>query len=430
MFAPSEKLIAAGNDITRRRTTTVTMISARRSRSITLVIALLAFVSLGLPDGALGVAWPSIRATFSLSLSQLGTLLTGSMLGYLFTSAISGRLVAAVGVGRLLTLSTALMAASAAGYALAPAWGVMLACAVGAGLGSGAIDAGLNIYAAHHFSPKAVNWMHATFGFGAAAGPLLLTALITAGQSWRWGYAIIAALMAALGLTFLATQRAWADDSADAGASQHPDQPHADKRATTLELLRRPRIAAGILLFFIHTGLEFTTAQWAYSYLTQFRDVPAAIAGTAVGLFWASLTVGRIVLGGLTTWVAPHHVLRGAFCFAPPAAVCIGWRGHYAINIVGLMGMGFTLAPIFPLMISVTPLRVGKRDASHAIGFQIAAAALGGAGLPALAGVIAKHQGLEVIGPYLFVIACVLLAMHEAVLHMARPKDAESRPAR
>ena len=37
-----------------------------------LVIALLAFVSLGLPDGVLGVAWPSIRATFALPLSELG----------------------------------------------------------------------------------------------------------------------------------------------------------------------------------------------------------------------------------------------------------------------------------------------------------------------------------------------------------------------
>ncbi len=392
-----------------------------KSRFITLLVALLAFVSLGLPDGALGVAWPSIRATFSLSLSQLGTLLTAGMLGYLLASTISGRLVAMLGVGHLLTCSTALMAVSATGYAVSPAWWTMLMCAVGAGLGSGAIDAGLNAYAAHHFTPRAVNWMHATFGFGAAAGPLLMTALITRDASWRWGYAIIAALMAALTLTFLATHRVWTDDPANADAPPpDPDERLQSQPTTTRDLLRQPRIWAGIVLFFVYTGLEFSTAQWAYSYLTQFRGVPAAIAGTAVGLFWASLTAGRIVLGGLTTWVAPQRVLRSAFCFAPFAAVCIGWRGSHAINIVGLMLMGFTLAPIFPLMIFVTPQRVGKRDASHAVGFQIAAAALGGAALPALAGVIAKHHGLEIIGPFLFIVACVLLALHEAVLRMTR----------
>jgi hypothetical protein len=41
-------------------------------------IALLAFVSLGLPDGVLGVAWPSMRPSFELPMSQLGVVLTAA----------------------------------------------------------------------------------------------------------------------------------------------------------------------------------------------------------------------------------------------------------------------------------------------------------------------------------------------------------------
>jgi len=396
-----------------------------KSRPITVIVAILAFVSLGLPDGALGVAWPSIRGTFGLPLSQLGTLLTASMCGYLFASFISGRLVGGIGVGHLLTLSTGLMAASGAGYALSPAWWTMLACGVGAGLGSGAIDAGLNAYAAHHFSPRVTNWMHATFGLGATTGPLLMTALITRGESWRWGYGIIAVLMTALATTFLVTHRAW-DDGDDAGTGPSDETP--DAPTPFGQLLRRPRVLAGIALFFLYTGLEFATAQWAYSYLTQARGVRAAIAGTAVGLFWGSLTVGRIVLGGLTTWVPPQRVLRVAFCVAPLAAVCIAVPGHYVINILGLALMGFTLAPIFPLMISVTPHRVGKHDASQAVGFQIAAAALGGAALPALAGILARRYGLDIIGPYLLAAACALLVLHECVARLARAVTSPTPP--
>jgi fucose permease len=395
--------------------------TASKSRPITVVVAILAFVSLGLPDGALGVAWPSIRATFGLSLSQLGTLLTAAMLGYLAASATSGRSVQLLGVGHLLTLSTALMAVSAAGYALAPAWWVMVGCAVGAGLGSGAIDAGLNAYAAHHFSPRVTNWMHATFGLGATTGPLLMTALITRGASWRWGYAIIAVVMTALAATFLLTHRAWGNGN-DGGAIDAHERDPADAPAR-VHPLRRLRVWAGVALFFVYTGLEFSAAQWAFSYLTQSRGVAMALAGTAVGLFWGSLTAGRIVLGGLTAWVSHGLILRCTVAFAPVAALCIAWRGaHATINIAGLMLMGFTLAPIFPLMISATPRRVGPRDAAHAVGYQIAAAALGGAALPALAGVIAKAHGLEVIGPYLIAVACVLLVLHETVLRLA-PAD-------
>ncbi len=65
---------------------------------------------------------------------------------------------------------------------------------------------------------------------------------------------------------------------------------------------------------------------------------------------------------------------------------------------------------------------MGKRDASHVIGYQIAAAALGAAGGPALAGILAKRYGLEVIGPYLFVTAVVLLALHETVTTKMRAR--------
>lgn len=39
-------------------------------------LAYIAFISLGMPDGLLGVAWPSIRADFSIPLDALGMLLT------------------------------------------------------------------------------------------------------------------------------------------------------------------------------------------------------------------------------------------------------------------------------------------------------------------------------------------------------------------
>lgn len=40
-----------------------------------LALACLAFVSIGLPDGLLGVAWPSMRASFGRDLDALGAIL-------------------------------------------------------------------------------------------------------------------------------------------------------------------------------------------------------------------------------------------------------------------------------------------------------------------------------------------------------------------
>src|SRR5262245_31103913 len=118
------------------------------SGAMLLFVAFLAFASLGLPDGVLGVAWPSVRRAFDVPVSGLGTLLAALMAGYLASSFGSGTLVARLGIGSVLLWSSALTAASAAGYALAPAWSTMIAAGVVMGVGAGGIDAGINAYAA------------------------------------------------------------------------------------------------------------------------------------------------------------------------------------------------------------------------------------------------------------------------------------------
>ena len=57
---------------------------------VTLALALLAFVALGLPDGVLGVAWPSIRDELELPLDALGALLIAATVGYVVSSFSSG----------------------------------------------------------------------------------------------------------------------------------------------------------------------------------------------------------------------------------------------------------------------------------------------------------------------------------------------------
>src|SRR5687767_6435731 len=181
----------------------------RGPRTALILIAFLAFISLGLPDGVLGVAWPSVAATFRIPLSHLGILLAASTCGYLVSSFNSGGVVQRIGVGRTLLLSSALMSCAAAGYALAPLWPAMALVGLFAGLGSGAIDAALNAYAARHFSARLVNWLHAFYGVGATLGPLLMTAVLSSGNSWRWGYGIIAAVLGVMSLCFLLTLRLW-----------------------------------------------------------------------------------------------------------------------------------------------------------------------------------------------------------------------------
>ena len=79
--------------------------AGQRTSLTLLILVFVGFISLGLPDGLLGVAWPSIRQTFGLPLDALGALFLTTVCGYLAASLTSGWVVQRIGVGLLLALS-------------------------------------------------------------------------------------------------------------------------------------------------------------------------------------------------------------------------------------------------------------------------------------------------------------------------------------
>ena len=381
-----------------------------------LVIAIVAFVSLGLPDGVLGVAWPSIRQSFGLPPSQLGSLLASAMMGYLLATFSSGAVVAWLGVGRLLLWSSVLMVANSLVYALAPAWSVMVGAGVLAGLGAGAIDAGINAFAAARFSPRLVSWLHASYGVGAMLGPLPMTGVLTSGLGWRWGYAIIGLLLAAMAVCFLSTIRLWQMNRSESGSPDDPREPVAP----LLDTLALPRVWLNIALFFIYTGLEVGAGQWAYSLFTEARGVAPGAAGVWLALYWGGLTAGRIVSGAVASRIPADRLLRVATSGALLGTLLIWWDPGMSAGFLGLVTLGFGLAPIYPTLIADTPARLGRAHATSAIGLQVAAAYLGTAFVPGVIGVLAAHAGLEMIGPCLVGAAAILLLLREATRRIGR----------
>jgi fucose permease len=353
-----------------------------------------------------GVAWPSIRTEFGLSLDALGALTITGTIGYLVSSFTSGRVLAGIGVGWLLVLSCLATAISLLGYGAAPFWGVMVGLGLLAGLGAGAIDAGLNTYAAENFSPRTVNWLHASFGLGAAIGPILMSSVIGAGQSWRVGYLIVGVAQLVLSSLFTLTRNRW-----HARIEEGQAEPVAG--ASMGRTLALPSVWLSILLFFLYTGLEVSAGLWLYTLLTEARGVPPPEAGAWVSVYWGSLTVGRLVSGALVARIRVRTLLQ--LCMlAAIVGVALLWLNFAPwLSWLGVALLGMSLAPMFPSFISLTPERMGPAHSANTIGFQIAAAMLGGAALVSAFGLIADRFGLETLGPFLLITAILLMVMFE-----------------
>ncbi len=183
--------------------------SSTHRPAVLLVICYIGFVSLGLPDTPIGVAWPSIRKTFGLQHSDISWLFFGAGTTYILSSFFAGRLLKWMHVGTLLAGSSALVALANFDYSLARAWSFFALGGMLHGLGSGAIDAALNHYVASHFSARHMNWLHACYSLGAMLGPLVMTAMLAWTGSWRSGYLVVAITLLVLSLLFTATRNQW-----------------------------------------------------------------------------------------------------------------------------------------------------------------------------------------------------------------------------
>ncbi|TQJ21661.1 fucose permease [Micromonospora sp. A202] len=386
-----------------------------RPHASLLLLAYLAFVSLGLPDGLLGVAWPSIRGDFGVPTEAVGWVLTAGTVGYLTSSVLAGFTLARVGVGALLAGSTVLASLALTGYSVSPVLAVLVGCALLLGLGSGAVDSGLNAYAAGAFGPRHMNWLHAFFGLGVAIGPLIMTAVLSGGLAWRWGYGIVAGAQILLAIAFALTVRAWqrrvpaSTEAADATPAEIPAVVRLPVRAT----LRMPAVWSGTVAFALYVAIEVSAGLWAFLLLTEGRGLSAAVAGGCVSAYWGSLFIGRVVQGVVAERLGAGLVLRASLAGMAVGALLIAVPGPAVLAVAGLVVVGFAAAPVFPLLTLTTADRVGAAHADRAIGLQIGASGIGAALVPAGLGVLIGNTSVQVLGSALLVLALALIVLYE-----------------
>jgi fucose permease len=377
------------------------------------VLSGLAFISLGLPDGLLGVAWPSIRTFFGLELDAIGALLVATTAGYVTSSFSSGRLLGHLNVGAVLALSCALTAGALLGYAAAPAWPLVIASGVVLGLGSGAVDSSLNTYAATQHGPRTLNWLHACYGVGAASGPLVMTAVLSMALPWQRGYNIVGLSQLLLAAGFAATFHWWQRADVSAAAREH-------ERSTTIPAtLRLAGARLGIAAFVVYAGVEGSMGIWTYTLLTEARGVAPAEAGGVVSLFWGSLTGGRLLAAAGGARLRPRQMLTLSLSGVVCGTALVWLNLATIVTYTGIVLAGCACGPIFPMLVATTPARVGPSHAANAVGFQIAAAALGLALLPGAIGVAADAFGIELIAVLFLVLASLLMIVYELLDHVA-----------
>ena len=375
-------------------------------------IGFLGFVALGTPVAALGVAWAQMQRSFEVTLESLGLVMVALLLGRVLVSVYSGYLASRMGVGNYLLAGCLLMLAGFAGVALAPGLSTLIVLHTLLGVGVTVLNTGINIHAASNYSGGRMNLLHTGYGLGSALSPLVVTLVVFhLDLDWRWSY--VAFFIPQLGLTLLLarTRESWTLNGKP--ASGEPVQPLRSS-------LRLAPAWFGMLLFFLHGGMQHGTGALGNSLMIDGRGIAPEQAGLWISVFWAGLTFGRVLTGVLVERIGNNRFMRVSMLLTVVGTALFQSNLGESLTFAGIALMGLTLAPVLPLLLADTPRRVGAAHSPNIVGLQIGSSGIGIAILPALMAVVADRVGLETIGVGLLLIALLSFLVHEGLLALER----------
>ncbi|SEM03691.1 Fucose permease [Paenibacillus sp. cl141a] len=388
-----------------------------------LLIIYLAFISLGLPDSLLGVAWPAMQPDIGAAFESAGVLSMMVTGGTIVSSLVSGSLVERFGTGIVTLISCLLTASALLGFSFAPSLFWLILLAIPLGLGAGAVDAGLNNYVANHYKAHHMSWLHCFWGVGATLGPIIMSYSMGTGNAWRDGYYTVSILQFVLVFILLLTLPLW-----KIVASHHQPQDMQDvhtgtdsasrgeamvkKRGNSLQI---KGVKVTLLAFLFYCGVEVTVGLWGASFLVGTRGLPLETAAVWISMYYGGITVGRFIAGFVTLKISNLTLIRAGQMTTIAGAVLLLLPLHPYLSLIGLIVIGLGLAPIFPCMLHETPARFGRAQSSRIMGYQMAVAYTGTTILPPLFGIVAAQISIGLFPVVILLFALIMMLSSEKV---------------
>lgn len=342
------------------------------------------FIALGLSTGSLGPTIPALALQTKVGLSTISYLFTARSFGYVIGSARIGRLFDKHPGHPIVALTLVAMIVTLATIPFARSFWLLVATMLVLGAAEATLDVGGNALLAWLHKQRlgpVLNALHSFFGVGALIAPMMIAGLITFKHGPVEIYFILALVLLPLPVLFLR----WPSP-----------QNHASSTTRTATVTNRRLVFLFALFLFLYAGAEIGFGGWIFTYATTNNLASQQIAAYLTSAFYGALTLGRFVAVPLAARFRSTTLL--AFDLGGSLlslAVMIYWHHSFAAVVVGTLGLGFSMASIFPTLFSLAAETMGLTG--HLTGRFIVGASLGAMTVPFLIGQLIEGLGPAVV---------------------------------
>lgn len=310
-----------------------------------LVVIFIGFIVFGFSENIKGPAIPRIQFEFSLSESQLGTLLSLNALGYLIACSFTAILTRLWGIKRIMVIAFGSMALSGVLIFLSQKYALFSSSYFLMYIGNGMLEIGLAILGARIFVKNTgmmMNLSHGFYGLSSVVAPLIAAGLmqVQIGDyllDWRGMYLIM--LMTAL-IPILFTL-----------ISKFPgDDIKQEDRLPFKTLLKDPVLWFLVLILTFGVVSELAVGGWLVNFLEKAYRWETVSASGMLSAFFLCFSFARIVLGFVTDKIG--YVLS-LVIFSAISAICTFiaiFGGEGAAYLFAVSGIG--IAMIYPTVMA------------------------------------------------------------------------------
>lgn len=382
--------------------------------SLLLVLIYIAFISLGLPDSLLGSGWTVMHAEMNVPISYMGIISMIISGGTIVSSLLSDKLTRKLSTKIVTVGSVFLTVIALFGFSFSTKFWMLIAFAIPYGLGAGAIDAALNNYVALHYSSKSMSWLHCFWGVGTIVSPFIMSYALTY-SVWNTGYRIVGFLQLGIALLLLLTLPVWKvnkDTSVSSG-----------KSIGLIKALKIKGVPFLLVGFFAYCAAEATTMNWASTYFSTVKNMPAEQAARLASLFYIGITVGRFLCGFITDKLGDKKMIELGTGVLLCGVVLLFIPTEYVIiSQIGFIIIGLGCAPVYPCIIHSTPSNFGEENSGAIIGIQMASAYVGSTFIPPLFGLLGGILGYKIMPIYILAFFVLMIVMVEMTFKITGKK--------
>ena len=383
--------------------------------NLLLAIIYLSFISLGLPDGLLGAAWPTMYPEFNVPVSYSGLIFIIISGGTIISSLLSDRLTRKLGAGIVTAISVALTTIALFGFGFSNSFICLCLWSIPYGIGAGGVDAALNNYVALHYSSKHMSWLHCMWGLGATVGPYIMGYILSGGGIWNSGYKCVGIIQILLTGVLIFSLPLW-KKSDNIAITNNDSKINNDTPLSIKKIISIPGAKAIMITFFCYCSLEQTAGLWASSYLVLFKKIDPETAATFASLFYFGITFGRFISGFITMKLSDTAMIRLGFSIICLGVILLLIPGSDIFSLIGFIIIGLGCAPVYPCIIHSTPVHFGADKSQAMVGIQMASAYIGNCTIPPLFGIIANHLEIKLLPLFLLIILLIMTVCHEIVV--------------